>query len=276
MNEVNAAIGQLAKAVLSSDHLSQIRERWPEIAQCFQSQKGSETARGTLENGDGVGEPLIRSYLGDGGDPDNCPRSGHQIRDGLAALKSAGLYTKVITEVRDRIAAEAVEQERQAEEAEREAERTKTAAKSAAEKKKADAAADSAKKKKKSAGKASEARDRANRTSETTTKRQPQTYDPRCVNEFANAEQERAFREAVTTAAARRFIAVDLTIAAGQAHDQGVARPRRISRTAVRHHDPDVRLQSHSRCDPRPEADRRAGAAGAVASAISGDVWRAL
>lgn len=209
MNEVSAAVGQLAMAVLSSEMLSQIRESIPEIAQCFQNQRALDAARGTLENGEGIGEPLIRSYLG-GGDPDDCPRSKHQISDGLAALKSAGLYTKVISEVRDRIAAEAAEQERQAEQAEREAERAKSEAKSAAERRKAEAAADAAKKKKKSAGKASEARDRANRTSSSTKERQPQTYDPRCVNVFANAEQERAFREAVTvTAAARQFISVD-------------------------------------------------------------------
>ena len=158
--------------MLSGEHLSQIRERWPEIAACFQSQKAFDTARGTLENGDGIGEPLIRAYLGDGGDPDNCPRSKHQIADGLGALKRAGLYTKNIVGVNDRVSAEAVEQQRQAEEAEREAERAKAQAKSAADKRKAEAAADTAKKKKKSAGKASEARDRANRTSETTTKRQ--------------------------------------------------------------------------------------------------------
>ena len=132
MNEVSAAVGQLAMAVLSSEMLSQIRESIPEIAQCFQNQRALDAARGTLENGEGIGEPLIRSYLG-GGDPDDCPRSKHQISDGLAALKSAGLYTKVISEVRDRIAAEAAEQERQAEQAEREAERAKSEAKSAAE-----------------------------------------------------------------------------------------------------------------------------------------------
>jgi hypothetical protein len=35
MNEVSAAVGRLALAMLSEDHLSGISERWPEIAQCF-------------------------------------------------------------------------------------------------------------------------------------------------------------------------------------------------------------------------------------------------
>jgi hypothetical protein len=77
---------RLAKAMLIDGDLSRIRERWPEIAQCFPSQKAYDTARGTLEKGDGIGVPLIRSYLGNG-DEELSPRDKHTVGDGLAVLK---------------------------------------------------------------------------------------------------------------------------------------------------------------------------------------------
>jgi hypothetical protein len=40
--------------MLTSDDFSEISEKWPEIAQCFQGQKGYESARGKLEKGDGI------------------------------------------------------------------------------------------------------------------------------------------------------------------------------------------------------------------------------
>jgi ParB-like chromosome segregation protein Spo0J len=55
MNEVGAVTRRLGKAMLAEDDLSQIRERWSEIAKCFQGQKAYETARGTLAKGDGIG-----------------------------------------------------------------------------------------------------------------------------------------------------------------------------------------------------------------------------
>jgi hypothetical protein len=89
LNEVGAVTHRLAKALLTGDDLSQIRQRWPEIAQCFQTANAYETARGTLEKGDGIGMPLIRTYLGNG-DEELSPRDEHQVRDGLAALKACG------------------------------------------------------------------------------------------------------------------------------------------------------------------------------------------
>jgi hypothetical protein len=43
--------------MLVADDLGEISPRWPEIAKCFQSKKAYETARGTLEKGDGIGQP---------------------------------------------------------------------------------------------------------------------------------------------------------------------------------------------------------------------------
>jgi hypothetical protein len=39
MNECSAATRRLAKPMLLADDLAEISARWPEIAECFQSQK---------------------------------------------------------------------------------------------------------------------------------------------------------------------------------------------------------------------------------------------
>jgi hypothetical protein len=63
MNEVGAVTHRLAKAMLTGEHLGEISPRWPEIAQCFQSTRAYDVARGTLDNGDGIGEPNVASFF---------------------------------------------------------------------------------------------------------------------------------------------------------------------------------------------------------------------
>jgi hypothetical protein len=205
MNEVSAVIGRLTEPLLSGDDLGQIRPRWPEIAQCFQSQKAYATACGTLENGDGLGWSLIMTYLGSG-DADACPRTQHQIRDAIAALKQSGRYALILADVKRRIAAEAEQAEQEAAEAEAELERAKA---TKANKHKVDAAKTKASTKKRAAASASKARTRADHTAETAAKKNEKVFDERCIKVFSNDEQARAFREAVTTDAARRFIPID-------------------------------------------------------------------
>jgi imidazolonepropionase-like amidohydrolase len=95
MNEVTAVMQRLAKPMLSEEHFSQFREKWPEIAVCFQGAKAYDSARGRLETGEGIGEPLIRIYLG-GGVASSCPRSNPEIRDAVAAVKASGIYPKIV------------------------------------------------------------------------------------------------------------------------------------------------------------------------------------
>lgn len=95
----------MAKPLLLVDDLSQIRERSPEIAECFQDKKAYDTARRILEKGDGIGAPHIQTYLGFG-DPANCPRSKPEIDDAIAAAKDAGIYSTIIAQVSDEIAQE--------------------------------------------------------------------------------------------------------------------------------------------------------------------------
>jgi hypothetical protein len=54
MNGLPAApsvwLHRIGKRMLLSDDLADFSARWPEIAQCFQSQKAYEVARGTHRN----------------------------------------------------------------------------------------------------------------------------------------------------------------------------------------------------------------------------------
>ena len=52
MNEIDAVTRRLVKPMLLFADFSQLCERWPEIAECFQSEKAYALARGRLENGD--------------------------------------------------------------------------------------------------------------------------------------------------------------------------------------------------------------------------------
>jgi ParB/Sulfiredoxin domain len=216
MNEIGAAVRRLAKPMLVVDDLGEISPRWPEIAQCFQSKKAYTTARGTFLEGDGIGFRLIRGYLGGAGDPELCPRSEDQVKDGLAAIKAAGIYAKIIGEVRDEIAADEAQAEKEAAAAEREAERAKQSAKTKGGKARSTKAAKKAKTARERQGKSKAAADRAKKAAARTATEHERIFDERCVKLFANDDQFNAFREAVTggngkkakDSNARRFINV--------------------------------------------------------------------
>jgi hypothetical protein len=53
--------------MLWANDLSGISERWPEIASYFQNQKAYETARGTLESGECIGQLFFRFGLSPSG-----------------------------------------------------------------------------------------------------------------------------------------------------------------------------------------------------------------
>jgi hypothetical protein len=82
----------LAKPMLVMDDLSQIRERWPEIAQCFQSKKAYETARGTFLTGGGIGLMRIAA---------SYHESGHAV---VAAMLGYSVDWAEISDTRGRCA----------------------------------------------------------------------------------------------------------------------------------------------------------------------------
>jgi hypothetical protein len=99
MNDVAAVAKQLIAIVLSADHFSRIREKW-----LFDGAKGFEIARGKLlgrladpDKDGGIGEPLIRRYLGKGNE-ENSRRSHVQIRHAIGSLKQTGIYDNLVDE----------------------------------------------------------------------------------------------------------------------------------------------------------------------------------
>jgi hypothetical protein len=213
MNEVSAAVRRLAKPMLVAERLSEIPEGLREIVQCFQSEHAYAQARKAFQEGKGIGTPLIRAYLGGAGDGDLCPRDKQQVTDGLAAIKAAGIYARIIGEVRDEIAAEQAEAEKQAAEAEREAERAKQNAKTKGDKARGAKAAKKAKTARERQRKSNAASQRADKAAATSHAKHERVFDESCVSIFANDDQFRAFREAVTSANAKRFIPVDAQLA---------------------------------------------------------------
>jgi hypothetical protein len=91
MNEVGAVTRRLASVMLENESLSEISDSSAEVSQSFQGERSFDKAVEALEQGDGVGARIIRTYLGNG-DEDRCPRDKQEIIDALASIKAAGIY----------------------------------------------------------------------------------------------------------------------------------------------------------------------------------------
>ncbi len=172
INEVAAVTKRVAELLLNGEDLSPIGDRCPDL---FESQKALDTARGTLERGDGVGEPLIRRYL-------HNARSQRQIKEAIAALKASGSYTQILREIEQATPVESDEPEESEDTTEAAAEETTTAPRTR--------------------------RARARTARKHSERRNKRIFDKRCARVFDNENQFTAFREAVTTESGRRFIAV--------------------------------------------------------------------
>lgn len=207
MNEVDAVVRRIAKPMLMIEHLGEISPRWPGIAECFQSDKAYDTARGTLLNGDGIGSALIRRYMG-GGDEVLCPRSVMEIKDAITSVKASGTYAKILSELSAEIGHEQEAAAREAAAAEREAERASKQAKTKPQR----SAATKAK------AKATKTRERADTTNKASTsakqaaassQKYERIFDEKCAGVFPLDEHLRVFREAVTSDSGRKYIAVE-------------------------------------------------------------------
>ena len=205
LNEVSAVMHRVGRVLLEGDNLRGISQRSKEIAKLFQSDRAAQVARGTLEKGDGLGRSMIRRYLG-GGVEKKCHRSEEEIADGVALLKQSGMYGQIVISLRKEIEAACAVAEKEVQAAEREERTANTPAKKKA--------ADSKKKKADAEHKKADAAKQRAKNSERHVKDDPEKrfdriFDERCATIFQNAYQLTAFREAVTTKAAREVIPVD-------------------------------------------------------------------
>ena len=207
MNEVDAVVRRIAKPMLMIENFSEISEKWPEIALCFQNQKGYESARGRLINAEGIGAPLVQRYIG-GGDEALCPRSKQEITDAITSVKASGGYAKIISDLSAEIEHENEEAEKVAAAAEREAERVAKQAKTKPQKAAATKAKTKATQTRKHATHAKSATTSAKQAA-TSSQKYERIFDEKCAGVFPLDEHLRVFREMVTGDLGRKYIAVE-------------------------------------------------------------------
>jgi ParB/RepB/Spo0J family partition protein len=97
INEVAAVTRRLVEIIIAGENFSRIREK-----SLFDGAKGFDTARGKLlrrlddpSKDGGIGEPLIRRYLGQGKE-EQSHRSHSEIREAISALKQSGRYDRIV------------------------------------------------------------------------------------------------------------------------------------------------------------------------------------
>jgi hypothetical protein len=202
MNEVSAATKRIFGAIMRCEEPSEISEG-SIISKLFinKATQSFTNIKTALEEGNGLGSPIIMQYLGEG-DEKKCPRKKQQIIDALNALKDSGLYTSIIKEIEAEIKTEDEAEKlktKQAEERAKEAEATQAVSNLRNE----------ANRQHKISERATKTRQNAARAKKNSEDKYPRILDEHCASVFANDFQFSAFKEAVTSEAGKRFIPIN-------------------------------------------------------------------
>ncbi len=226
-NDLYAVTKRLAEVLLSSANFSTIVEKSRAISKAFTNEKSYDSARGRIQSGEGLGEPIISAYLGEG-NPDDCHWGLRIIREGLWTLKATGKLTEIVTEVHNKTE-KSVLNDLDKKYQDLEAEQKKYSI--IGDRAKAEAA----RKKKRNLDARIEAFKNAPRVN---AEKNPIEFDAKCTTLFPNANQLSAFRGAMNTTAAERLIPLDkqfpfakdmMKVLGGNTLD-----PKRVSESSIR------------------------------------------